>query len=114
MPAFELRELRTVGAAMLGSALVLPVLPGHPGLVCPLRTLTGVPCPLCGLTTSVVDTVHGDLRSAITATPAGVAAVLLAAALLIVRPRHVVVPWIVVLVGLAGMWLFELHRFGFI
>ena len=38
---------------MLAAAAVLPALPGDPGLVCLLRTLTGVPCPLCGMTTSV-------------------------------------------------------------
>jgi len=29
---------------------------------CPLRTLTGIPCPLCGATRSVVLAVHGDER----------------------------------------------------
>ncbi len=114
MPDFEARQLRPVGAAMLAGALSLPALPGHPGVVCPLRALTGVPCPLCGMTTSAVDSVHGDLRGALAASPAGLAAVVLAAALLIVRPKRVVVPWVVVLASLAGTWLYELHRFGFV
>ena len=92
----ELRELRRTGVVLLGSALVLPVLPGHPGIICPLRALTGVPCPLCGMTTSVVDSAHGDVPGALAASPAGLAAVLLAAALLIVRPKRVAVPWIAV------------------
>jgi hypothetical protein len=114
MPVFEVRELRSAGALMLAGALILPVLPGHPGLACPLRALTGVPCPLCGLTSSVVDSTHGDVSGALSTNPAGLAAVVLAVALLIVRPRHVVVPWIVALAGLTAMWLFELQRFGFI
>jgi hypothetical protein len=114
MPVFELRELRSAGALMLAGALVLPVLPGHPGLACPLRALTGVPCPLCGMTTSVVDSAHGDVHGGLAASPAGLAAVVLAVALLIVRPRRIVVPWTRVLAGLTGMWFWELHRFGFI
>jgi hypothetical protein len=114
MPVFELRELRSAGAVMLAGALVLPVLPGHPGMACPLRALTGVPCPFCGMTTSVVDSARGDVHGALAASPAGLAAVVLAVGVLIVRPRRIVVPWIVALGGLTGMWLWELHRFGFI
>ena len=114
MPVYELRELRSAGAVMLAGALALPVLPGHPGIVCPLRALTGVPCPFCGLTTSVVDSAHGDVHGALAASPAGLAAVVLAVAVLIVRPRRIVVPWIVAFAALTGMWMFQLHRFGFI
>ena len=114
MPVLELRELRRTGVVLLASALVLPVLPGHPGIFCPLRALTGVPCPLCGMTTSVVDSAHGDVSGALAASPAGLGAVLLAAALLIVRPKRVAVPWIAVVATLTGMWLYQLHRFGFI
>ena len=114
MPALELRELRRASVVMLGSALALPVLPGHPGIICPLRALTGVPCPLCGMTTSVVDSAHGDVSGALAASPAGLGAVLLAAALLIVRPKRVAVPWIAVVATLTGMWLYQLHRFGFV
>jgi Protein of unknown function (DUF2752) len=117
MPVFELRELRelrSAGAMMLAAAVVLPVLPGHPGIACPLRALTGVPCPFCGLTTSVVDSAHGDVRGALSANPAGLAAVVLALFLLLARPRSVAVPLIVAVAGLAGMWLFEFHRFGYL
>ena len=114
MPVLELRELRQAGVVLIGSALALPLLPGHPGVVCPLRALTGVPCPLCGMTTSVVDSAHGDVSGALAASPAGLAAVLLAAALLIVRPKRVAVPWIAVVASVTGMWLYQLHRFGFI
>ena len=114
MAVFELRELRSAGVVMLAGAAVLPVLPGHPGIVCPLRALTGVPCPLCGMTTSIVDAAHADVRAALSTNPAGLAAVVLAVVLLVARPRSVVVPWVVALAGITAMWLFELHRFGFI
>jgi Protein of unknown function (DUF2752) len=113
--AIDARELRTTGAAMLGAAFVLPaLLPGHAGLPCPLRTLTGVPCPLCGMTTSVEDTVHAHLGRALAANPGGIAAVAGAAALLVLRPAHVVVSRAAVVATLAAMWVFELHRFGFL
>ena len=117
------------GAAMLGA--VYPAVTAHtgwPGLPCPLRTLTGVPCPFCGMTTATVAVSHGEWGSAAAANPLiylaaalvlGTIPVLLArAAGLAPGPR----PWpearrrrvrwaMAVLVGLS--WLFQLHRFGF-
>jgi hypothetical protein len=107
-------ELRTVGGLMLAAALVLPVLPGHPSLLCPLRTVTGVPCPFCGMTTSVEATMHLRFGDAMAATPAGIVAVIIAIALLIRRPKAVRVPLVLVFGVLALMWAFQLHRFGFL
>ena len=76
----DARDLTTAGAAMLGAAFVLPALPGHPGAPCPLRLLTGVPCPLCGMTTSVEESVRGHLSRAFAANPGGIAAVAVAKA----------------------------------
>jgi hypothetical protein len=113
--AIDARELRRTGAVMLGAALALPaLLPGHAGLPCPLRTLTGVPCPLCGMTTSVEDTVHAHLGRAFAANPGGIAAVAAAVALLVLRPPQVVVSRMAIAGTLAAMWVFELHRFGFL
>ena len=60
---------------MLGAACVLPALPGHPGAACPLRMLTGIPCPLCGMTTSVEETVHLNLGERARGEPGGPRAV---------------------------------------
>ena len=117
MQALELpdtSELRTAGGLMLVAAAALPALPGHPGLVCPLRTLTGVPCPFCGMTTSVEATVHLRLADALAATPAGIIAVALAVFLLVKRPKTLRVPWAVVFAAMALMWAFQLFRFGFL
>ena len=99
---------------MLATAAVLPALPFHVGIPCPLRLLTGLPCPLCGMTTSVEATVHLRIVDALAANPAGVVAVVVAIVLLIRRPATVPVSMPVVLAGLAAMWAFQLHRFGFI
>ena len=107
-------DLRTAAAVMLAGAAALPILPGHPGLACPLRALTGVPCPLCGMTTSVESTVRLDLDAALRANPAGVVLVVLALALLIARPRRLGLPSLAIPAALAAMWVFELHRFGFV
>ena len=109
------RDLTIVGGAMLAAAYVLPALPGHPGLPCPLRTITGVPCPMCGMTTSVEATVHLDLAGAFAANPAGIILVVVATVLLVTRPRAIPIPRLAVtLTCLAAMWVFELHRFGFV
>jgi Protein of unknown function (DUF2752) len=118
------------GAAAVGA--VYPVLMTHTGgqgLPCPLRTLTGVPCPFCGMTTATVAITHGEWRYAAAANPlvyliaallACTAPVLLARALgRAPAPR----PWseatrrrtawtVGCLVALS--WLFQLHRFGFL
>jgi hypothetical protein len=108
------RELRVAGAAMLGAGVLLPILPGHPSLVCPLRAATGVPCPLCGLSTSVEETVRLHWGDALRANPFGLLLVLVAAGLLVLRPRRLRLPMPALYAALAASWLFELYRFSII
>src|SRR6266571_7103455 len=109
---FDLADTRGAAAVLLAAGAVLPFLPGHAGLPCPLRTVTGAPCPLCGMTTSVEATLHAHPLAALGANPAGPFAVLAAVALLVHRPsRTFRVPLALVVVLLVAMWLFELHRF---
>jgi hypothetical protein len=97
------REVRAGAAAMLGLALVWPQLPVHPPMACPLRTITGVPCPLCGMTRSVVALVHGHLLESLRFNPAGIVVAFLALALIAgFRLERFTVPaW--VLVSLAAV-----------
>lgn len=97
---------------MLAAAAVRPLVPGTPGIACPLRSLTGIPCPLCGMTTSVTAAVHLDVPAALAANPAGVAAVAAAVGLLVWRRRPTVaVPSWALLVVPALMWAYQLVRF---
>ena len=112
--ALDTADLRYAAAAGVAAGVALPLLPIHLPLACPLRTTTGVPCPLCGMTTSVTRTVQLDLGAALAATPAGVAAVAAALVVLAVRPRRFSIPAPLPYVVLGCMWLFQLYRFSFL
>ncbi len=108
----EVGELRVPAGLMLAAGAVLPALDSPlPG--CPLRALTGVPCPLCGMTTSVTATLNGDLLEALQSAPAGIALVATALWVLLVRrPQRVKVGYPLVLGLLGSMWIFQLFRFS--
>jgi hypothetical protein len=103
------RDLRAVGAGLLGTALVWPALPAHPPLGCPLRATTGVPCPLCGMTRACVAAVHGHLATALSFNPAGLL-VIVAAVVALLRPQWVTrlrAPVWIVLAGVAAIWVWN-------
>lgn len=107
----DLRPLRPAGAAVVGAALALPRLPGSPGVPCPLRTLTGWPCPLCGTTRSVTAAARGHLAEALALNPAGVALLVAAAVVLIARrPTTVTVPGWAPAAAVALLWAYQLGR----
>ena len=113
MQAVDARPLRWMGGAMLSAGAVLALLPANPGLPCPLRTLTGIPCPFCGMTTSVKATMALRLGDAVVANPGGVLLVVLALVLLVTRPARVPLPPASVLIaGLALSWVWQLQRFS--
>ncbi len=62
----------------MGAAAIWPVLPLHPPLACPLRSITGIPCPLCGMTRACIAAVHGHLGASLAFNPGGILVVLLA------------------------------------
>jgi hypothetical protein len=105
-------HLQVSAALLLAGAILFPLVPGHGGFVCPLRAITGIPCPLCGMTTSVVATSRGRFSEAVAANPAGVLFVVGAIALLILRPARVRLPVAILIAAVAGMWVFELFRFS--
>jgi hypothetical protein len=101
----EARNLRLLGAAMLGTAAVWPLLPVHPPFTCPLRATTGIPCPLCGMTRAVVAAVRGDFAASLRYNPGGVLLVVLAiVAIAGWRWQRFRVPAVVLPIALGVLW----------
>jgi hypothetical protein len=108
----DLGPVRWLGAAMLTLGAVLPHVAPAPGLPCPLRTVTGMPCPLCGMSTSVEATCAGHLRQAVAANPVGLLAVAVAGVLLLRSGwRGVRLPVAPLALVAVVSWAWELHRF---
>ncbi|MEU4421470.1 DUF2752 domain-containing protein [Actinoplanes sp. NPDC024001] len=115
------------GALVAVAAVAWPAVSARTGaaLPCPLRTLTGVPCPACGLTTAAVAFVRGEFGAAFHANPLifGLAGLTVASGVLVAlraggvlggpRPwspeRRRRVGWLAAVLATAS-WLFQLHR----
>jgi hypothetical protein len=68
---------------LLAAALVpVSFVTSGPSL-CPFKVMTGLPCPGCGMTRSVVTLLHGDLRTSLYFHPLGVVMVAICAALVV-------------------------------
>jgi hypothetical protein len=88
-----------------------------PGVVCPLRTITGIPCPLCGGTTVFIELGSGRPVQAIGANPVALAGAigLALAPLGLGRGWWALAPRIrgwVLGVALVSAELWQLARFG--
>jgi Protein of unknown function (DUF2752) len=123
------RMITVVGAIGAGAVSALVRAVPRVGPLCPMRRVFGVPCPACGTTTAVVALGTLRLFDAVAANPVIVVAIVfLLAAWLPVRARNRLsttwapvhswwrshprrVRWPVVVVGVLGLWLYQLHRF---
>jgi hypothetical protein len=109
----NLQALRSIGAVMLGVAAVRPLMPFETVPPCPLRTMTGIPCPLCGMTRGVTAAVHGEFGRALQLNPGSILAVGGTLLLLIAwRTKRLNIPvWMIVLL-LALMWSWQLFKYA--
>jgi hypothetical protein len=109
----ELRSppaLRFAAGGLLGAAAAWPLLPVHPPFACPLRAITGLPCPLCGMTRACVAAVHGHLATSLAFNPAGVL-VIVATVVALLRPQwltRVRVPLWVTGIAFAALWVWNI------
>ena len=121
--------VQTIGlSGLLATGLVLAWTSLKVPLICPLRALTGVPCPLCGMTTGTVAFLRGDLSGSLAAAPLSIAVIPATVAGIAVAVWNFIKgskPRLestrlrragVVILGLALIfsWVFQLHRFDVI
>lgn len=110
--------LRYATVAAVAVALASLHLSRRPATICPLRTLTGIPCPFCGGTTAAVHLGRGDLRGALAASPLAVAMLSTWPLVGVVRmPRWWASPrarWIAIVATLVAAELWQLLRLGLI
>ena len=109
----DLRPLRVGAVALFPAAFVVNRLPIDVVPRCPLRTLTGVPCPLCGSTRGVIAAMHGHLAHALELNPASLLVLVLAAMLVLGwRVERVRIPvWAIVAV-FAVLWTYQLFKYA--
>ena len=108
----NVRDARTAAALGGAYAAASPLLPAFAHVTCPLRALTGIPCPLCGMTTAVGSMLRLDPTAALHANPVGIGMTVVMLLLLVRPPRRLAVPaWAAAALALAS-WAFELGRFG--
>jgi Protein of unknown function (DUF2752) len=121
---FRASGQRLTAGAVAALALANLHVPGRPATVCPLRALTGIPCPFCGGTTAAVHIGHLDLLGALRANPIAVLAALVTACMPAVMAigarrgwpswltRRTVTATVVLAVAFSEVW--QLFRFGII
>jgi Protein of unknown function (DUF2752) len=122
---FRASGQRIAAFAVAAVALANLHLPGRPATVCPLRALTGIPCPFCGGTTAAVHIGHLDVLGALQANPVVVVGAIVTActpAAMAIKTRHggwpswmtrrAVTGAIILAVAFSEIW--QLFRFGII
>ena len=115
---------RLFSTVMAGGAAAAPLLAGV-GPLCPVRRLTGIPCPGCGMRGGVTAIAHGDVVAGFASNPLAVVLVLVVAAAwlsLLVRSLRPGAPgagpWLrrppgwLVAITLGASWIYQLARYG--
>ncbi|MCC9310522.1 DUF2752 domain-containing protein [Kitasatospora sp. RB6PN24] len=117
----RVRLARTALRCLLAATAAVGVAVLHdvhdPGVLCPLRRFTGIPCPACGSTTVFIEAGHAHWSAALTANPVTVIAVLG----LLTAPLGSGARWwaltsrrrsAVIATALVVAWVWQLNRLG--
>jgi hypothetical protein len=106
--------LRFLVLLAIAVGLALLHLPGRPRTFCVLRSVTGIPCPLCGGTTAAVRVGRGDLLGGLRASPLAVlgAVAFVVAPLLRLPQLSTRDLWLLIVAVATAAELYQLARFG--
>ncbi|MFC8453671.1 DUF2752 domain-containing protein [Kitasatospora sp. NPDC057223] len=107
------------GAGAAAAAVTVAALHSahDPGVLCPLRRFTGIPCPACGSTSVFIEAGHGNWVAALGSNPVTV----VAAVGLLFAPLGAGRWWwrlsdgrrnVVIGAALTTAWVWQLHRLG--
>ena len=108
--ALDVTGIRRCAVALVAGGVLYAASPVHPPIPCPLRSLTGIPCPLCGMTRAVTAAFRFDFIGSLRFNPAGLLIIAVAAWALITlrkRPQLAIPVWIPV-ATIALMWAWNL------
>ncbi len=113
--ALPLTPLRWLVLGCAGLAVLGAVLPFSPIPPCPLLTMTGVPCPFCGMTRSVRSIARLDVGASLRFQPFGLVALVCGLIILglwaVPRTRAIAVvrvPLVIVFAALVGSWIWNI------
>lgn len=99
-----------LGIALLGLAVPFPIFPP-----CPMLTVTGVPCPMCGMTRSVRSLAGGDVGASLRYQPLGIIAAFVGISVLVMwatpmarRVTSIRIPIFVAVSCVAISWIWNI------
>ncbi len=109
----EMPMVRRLSAGLMLAGATYAISPVHPGIPCPLRSLTGIPCPFCGLTRAVAAAFRADFIGSLRFNPGGLMLLIAAIGVVVSQRSRVQVrfaAWVIpTTVGLLWLWNLTLN-----
>ena len=107
---FDARAIQRASYALFAGGAVYAVSPVHPPVPCPLRSLTGIPCPLCGMTRAVTTAFRFDILGSLRFNPGGIALIAFAIWAMIALRRRTSfrLPAWIPIAGITALWAWNI------